>query len=122
MTREEQIIKQGIFYTSQICPACISGDDPFNGDVRDLNRNKAFEAGAKWADEHPDLSSLWHGPSEEPQGDEWEVLCDADDCYLTTDPWTLAWKVGQSWEKYVRVNCIKRWLYLSDLFPKGGEK
>lgn len=53
MTREEEIIKQSILYTSQVCPACISGDNPFDKEVRDLNRNKAFEAGAKWADENP---------------------------------------------------------------------
>lgn len=79
-----------------------------------------FEMGVHWADEHP--INVWHDVSEEPQGDEWEVLCEADGCYLTTDPWTLAWKVGQSWEKYVRVNSVKRWLYISDLLPKGGER
>ena len=49
MTREEEITKQSILYTSQVCPACISGDNIFDEEVRDLNRNKAFEAGAKWA-------------------------------------------------------------------------
>lgn len=81
-----------------------------------------FEAGAKWADEHPNLSSLWQDASEEPQGDDWEVLCDTGECYLTTSPLVMAWKCGYDWEEYVKVNHVQRWLYLSDLFPKGGKK
>lgn len=109
MTREEQILSAAREYNSG-----VTLSSPSNV--------LHFEAGAKWADEHPDLSSLWHDPSEEPQGDEWEVLCDAGDCYLTTSQITLVWKDGRSWDKYVRGNDVERWLYLSDLFPKGGEK
>lgn len=115
MTREEEIIKQGIFYTSQICPACISGDDPFNWDVRDLNRNKAFEAGAKWADEHP-INDMWHTPDEEPQGEDWEILCeDAND-----DHWIAVPQCSYNWEKFVKSQSITHWAYIKDLLPKGG--
>lgn len=84
------------------------------------NLSYTAEDGSTHSREYTDLSQVWHPATEEPQGDEWEVLCEADGCYLTTDPWTLAWKVGQSWEKYVRVNSVKRWFYISDLFPKGN--
>ena len=51
MTREEQIIEAGIEYTMQNNPVCIGGDN-FYEQVKEFNRNKSFEAGAKWADEH----------------------------------------------------------------------
>ena len=56
MEREEEIIKAGIDYSIQSNPRCIGGDK-FYEQVNGLNRNKSFEAGAKWADEH--LKSPW---------------------------------------------------------------
>lgn len=47
-TIEEQIINAGIEFTMSTCPVCIGGsivDDV----VKEFNRNKAFEEGAKWA-------------------------------------------------------------------------
>ena len=34
----------------------------------------AFIDGAKWADEHPNLESLWHDASEEPLLEEKEII------------------------------------------------
>lgn len=51
MTREEEIIESGIEYTIQNSPCCIGGDN-FYEQARTFNRNKSFEAGAKWSDEH----------------------------------------------------------------------
>lgn len=56
MTREEEIIEAGIEYTMQNSPRCIGGDN-FYEQTRELNRNKSFEAGAKWADANP--KSTW---------------------------------------------------------------
>ena len=54
MTREEEIIDAGIAYTMSTRPNVICGDAFAEDDlVRQLNRNKHFEAGAKWSDEHP---------------------------------------------------------------------
>ena len=50
MTREEQIIEAGVEFTLQNCPMCIGGDN-FAEAMREFNRNRAFEAGAKWADQ-----------------------------------------------------------------------
>lgn len=50
-SREEQIIDAGIEYTISTGRACIGGSN-FTDVIRELNRNRAFEAGAKWADEH----------------------------------------------------------------------
>lgn len=55
MTREEEIIEAGIDYTMSVRPMCIGGL-AFEEEIRQLNRNKSFEEGAKWADEHPYLS------------------------------------------------------------------
>lgn len=51
MTREEQIIQAGIEYTIKNRPMCIC-DDAFSEIADVMNRNRAFEEGAKWADEH----------------------------------------------------------------------
>lgn len=49
VTREEQIIEAGIEYTMQNNPVCIGGDN-FYEQAKEFNRNRSFEAGAKWAD------------------------------------------------------------------------
>jgi hypothetical protein len=59
MTREEQIRQASIEYTIKDRPMCIGGD-AFSEIMDEMNRNHAFEEGAKWADEHPnkDLKRL----------------------------------------------------------------
>ncbi len=47
--RREEIIDAGIEYTLQNRPMCMGGDSFFE-EMREMNRNKSFEAGAKWAD------------------------------------------------------------------------
>lgn len=49
MTREEQIRQAGIEYTYRNTPMCIGGG-AFSEMVDEMNRNKSFEEGAKWAD------------------------------------------------------------------------
>lgn len=49
MKRREEIIDAGIEYTLQNRPMCMSGDSFFE-EMREMNRNKSFEEGAKWAD------------------------------------------------------------------------
>ena len=49
MTREEQIRQAGIEYTMGNAPKCIGGDT-FSEVIDGMNRNQAFEEGAKWAD------------------------------------------------------------------------
>lgn len=54
MTRKEEIRQASIEYTYQKQPMCIGGG--FFSEIMDeMNRNHAFEDGAKWADEHPNL-------------------------------------------------------------------
>ena len=49
MTREEQIRQASIEYTIKDRPMCIGGG-AFSEVVDEMNRNYAFEEGAKWAD------------------------------------------------------------------------
>lgn len=50
MTREEEIIEAGVEYTMKNRPNVLAGDR-FSEEMREFNRNKAFEEGAKWANE-----------------------------------------------------------------------
>lgn len=49
MNRQEEIINAGIEYTMQTRPMCIGGDN-YSEAIREFNRNKSFEEGAKFAD------------------------------------------------------------------------
>lgn len=49
MTREQQIRQASIEYTIKDRPMCIGGG-AFSEIVDEMNRNYAFEEGAKWAD------------------------------------------------------------------------
>ena len=50
MTREEQIIEASVEFTRKNCPTCIDINN-FLEVIREFNRKRAFEAGAKWADQ-----------------------------------------------------------------------
>lgn len=50
MKRTEQIRQASIEYTYRNRPMCIGGGS-FSEMVDEMNRNKPFEEGAKWADE-----------------------------------------------------------------------
>jgi hypothetical protein len=49
MSREKEIIEEGIKYTLKNRPNVLAGDR-FSEEMREFNRNKAFEEIAKWAD------------------------------------------------------------------------
>lgn len=49
MSREKEIIEEGIKYTMKNRPNVLAGDR-FSEEMREFNRNKAFEEDAKWAD------------------------------------------------------------------------
>lgn len=123
MTREEKIIEAGIEYTMQNSPVCIGGDN-FYEQARMFNRNRSFEAGAKWADDNPlqdvvNLNDIWHDASEYPSK-VGAIL------YQTT--------LGQfrtvcndkssegAWKVFAIDYDVSRWTYISELLPKGGEE
>ena len=67
-----------------------------------------------------DLSKIWNDESEEPQG-KYYIVC--QDTFENVFPIHSieVMTYHQSWEKFVMCECIVRWAYVKDLFPKGGK-
>lgn len=92
-----------------------------------LNLNKGIKSvfidGVQWADENPNLESLWHyAIEEEPKKGEYILV----EVVNTLIPNEIGYHV-----EYVEewmINLMKtegfkcRWAYINDLLPKGGEK
>ena len=113
MTRKERILQAARDYVGSV--TFSSPSDVIH-----------FENGAKWADEHPNLESLWHDPNEEPLLEETEIIFinERDFAHISKrkgDHFSYSY-VYYSWEEYVNSLKIKKWAYVKDLFPKGGEK
>lgn len=95
----------------------MSQDDVYN----------VFLVGANWADP----KNIWHDASEEPQGDNYKILCvDFYDLYWVEKRANIV-GLHNNWDEYAEVECVKMWAYISDLLPKqlrksellkGGEK
>lgn len=98
MTREEQIEITSLAY------GCVgSGID--------------FEAGAKWADSNPkdgliSLSWVWHDSSEIPQHDALILFQSIYDDILLI----------RFANRKSSMTTIRRWAYVDDLLPEGGEQ
>ena len=81
----------------------------------------------KAADAEPNLESLWHDATEEPQYKNKRILAYSEyfDRFFVDSPSYLMIKDGgqfKNWETVVLRNKISKWAYISDLFPKGGEQ
>lgn len=113
MTRKEQILQVARDYVSRV--TFSSPSDVIH-----------FENGAKWADEHPNLESLWHDASEEPLLEEVEIILINEQgfAYISERFGSMfSYDIeGYSWQSYINLLKIKKWAYVKDLFPKGGEK
>ena len=118
MTREDEILKAARDYVGG-----VTLSSPSNVIY--------FEYGAKWADEHPNLSSLWYDASEEPKNDNRKILfVDIYNNYWIDDR-VNALFLHNNWDEYVAIELVKMWAYIDDLLPKqfgnseqlkGGEK
>lgn len=109
MTREEQILSAAREYNSGVT---------FSRPSNVLH----FEAGAKWADEHPDLSQVWHDPSVEPQGDEWHIAyIDAFGSIESLKCPSVTFDTFPSLAKFAAGVGMRCWAYIKDLLPKGGK-
>ena len=113
MTRAEEILKAARTYVDGVISS--SPSDVIH-----------FENGAKWADEHPNLESIWHDANEEPLLEDKEIifLNEQDVAYISVRfGGTFTYMLEEmSWEKFVELLRISKWAYISDLLPKGGEK
>lgn len=117
MTREEQIAQASIEYTMQRNPMCLGGDN-FSDQVQTMNRNYAFEAGVKWADEHPNLSSLWHKAKEKPTEEYCRILCeDSEGEIFDASLLKINATYQSDWEAFIKEWDVVRWAYLWDILP-----
>lgn len=105
MTREEQIREASATTLLQI-----------NCDIHEAVIG-AFQAGARWADKNP--VNVWHDASEEPKLDQWFLAQIGDNAF---DTFIMAMDKNKEWKEWSNGINIKRWAYISDLLPKGGEK
>ena len=76
--------------------------------------------------EYIDISQVWHDASEKPLLEETEIIFINERGFAHISErnggafsYTL---VDYDWEGYVNTLRIKKWAYVSDLLPKGGQK
>lgn len=113
MTREEEINYASKDYVNYI----LDKQEYHNEDYTEDDIRQAFEKGAMFADNNPDLSSLWHDASE-------ELKEDVDILFISKNGKVhKVSKIDLSLYDWLKDNDdIKRWAYISDLLPKGGAK
>ena len=110
MTRKKEIIEASHNYGKTLNEEAVF-------DYEDMKC--AFKKGAKWADEQPNLESLWHDASEKPRAKEWLLIQFGEDDY---DVLSLDDLYIDRWCTWCKTYNVIRWAYISDLLPKGGEQ
>ena len=65
-----------------------------------------------------DLNEAWHNVAKKPDRGE-DILIDTDT--FGYDVVTAKWHSDERWASFVSLYVIKRWAYVKDLLPKGGE-
>lgn len=89
----------------------------------DINCHNAFLHGVEWADEHS--VNVWHDVSEMPNNHSYIMLM-IDRYTIKTDYVPACLKHCQlnrdNWNEFVKNTNMKRWAYISDLLPEGGEE
>lgn len=79
-----------------------------------------FKDGAKWAI-NEFLNDLWHPVSEEPEYDK-KILVQYTN-YMVEDDYEIDMNSPHvPWRYIVTTYNFKKWCYIEDLLPKGGEK
>ena len=68
--------------------------------------------------EYTDLSQVWHPAEEEPRPYK-DILTEKKKGFYVVCSWC---NEGYGWKSYVKIFQLKRWAYIDDLLPKGGEK
>ena len=103
MTREEHICEASKAYSEY--------------EYDQTNYENGFINGAKWADEHP--INMWHDTNEEPRLNQWFLAQIGDNAF---DTFVMEMDKNEDWKEWSNGINIKRWAYIRDLLPKGGEK
>ena len=98
---------------------------------KDCEKYSAFISGAIWADNNPikdiiNLNNIWHDVGEEPllEGEEIISISEYGSTHISERfCCTFLYNLEDYyWEEFVNSLKIKKWAYISDLLPKGGEK
>ena len=103
MTREEHIYEASKAYSEY--------------EYGQTNYENGFINGAKWADNHP--VNVWHDANEEPRLNQWFLAQIGDNAF---DTFVMEMNKNEDWKEWSNGVNIKRWAYIKDLLPKGGEK
>ena len=113
MTRDEEIKCASKDYVNYL----LDKQEYHNEDYTEDDIRQAFEKGAMFADNNPDLLSLWHDASDEPKED-------MDILFISKNGKVhKVSKIDLSLYDWLKDNDgIDKWAYISDLLPKGGEK
>lgn len=103
MTRED------IEQLNVLVPYC------FETDLEEKWYNIGLKHGLEIADEEPNLESLWHDATTQPELNKWFLAQIGDDAF---DTFVMAMKKNQDWKNWSNGINIKMWAYISDLLPK----
>lgn len=76
----------------------------------------AFLHGVEWADQHPNLESIWHDASEEPLYNEEIIYQDEDNYVFITDIEDKEF-YENGWKGLIKMDCVVRWAYVKDILP-----
>lgn len=115
MTREEEIEK--------------ILDDEFDTDLYDYKTDNSycnycagFRRGVEWADEHPNINSLWHTPDDPPEPKKRLIIhCDEEKEWNPIDQLVYCVNSKYSWDETVKIYNILHWAYATDLVPNFNE-
>lgn len=77
-----------------------------------------FEAGAKWAEEHLNLSSPWHQASEEPAGTDWRIICQDEKGNYWVQSKDGVIFFHNTWKEYAATEMVAKWAYIDELIKK----
>ena len=123
MTREEEIKCASKDYVNYL----LDKQEYHNEDYTEDDIRQAFEKGAEWADNHP--KNVWHDASEIPRMNHKNIIYQTNYCslfnvHIAFVPTCLrSGKItSYSWNEFVKDVNMRRWTYVEDLLPKGGEK
>ena len=116
-------------YKEKGYPISLNGDIPtYEEVVKHVQAYNNYKMRQKACDDiestdaEPNLESLWHDASGEPQG-EYKIICQDEFEHVWLTDWKEVVKQHASgWEEYASCECIVHWAYVSDITPKGGEK
>lgn len=123
MTREEEIKCASKDYVNYL----LDKQEYHNEKYTEHDIKQAFEKGAEWADNHP--KNVWHDASEIPRMNHKNIIYQTNYCslfnvHIAFVPTCLrSGKItSYSWNEFVKDVNMRRWTYVEDLLPKGGEK